>query len=68
MTETVLFIEQASNIEALDSIDIDGTTVTVENVEDNGDSIRIEYRDDFNEQSSITVDPDHEFSVMGVVD
>jgi len=67
MTETVLFIESAVNLTAGDAIDMDGETVIVTDVRDEMSHIFITYQDSFGEKIEKAFDPDHEFSVMGVI-
>ena len=67
MTETVLFIETADNLDIGDAIDCDGT-VTIVGKRDLGQFIELTIMDDFGERDTFIVEPDHEFSVMGVVD
>lgn len=67
MTETVLFIESALNLDVGDAIDINGETVTITDIRDETSHIFITYRDSFGEKIEKGFDPDHEFSVMGVI-
>ena len=67
MTEIVLFIESALNLDIGDAIDIDGETVTITGIRDETSHIFLTYRDSFNEQIEQAFDPYYEFSVMGVV-